>query len=257
MRAINISVLALLLSAIFLPACTKEDPDAVVPSNGDSPKMHERTLAIRDLTGKQQATLRFRSTSRELLDQMPLEAFSFTIVAPPATVDNQPGLSSSSPAEGSANLSQTYGNRKESPPGEVDPAAKAVWVDFVSNTKAEVLSIEVKQKTSPQGRTQSLWLPGTQVFFHGSQSWRRIRIDNLSYTPLDVSFWYDSCNNGICTWRSDGSGTFSKYSGYSFKLYYGGWAWYYNCNKGVMARVIIAPNTYYHYRWTAWTRCMP
>ncbi len=152
----------------------------------------------------------------------------------------------------SPNLTQKEEKNKNYKPAPV------VWVDLISETKEKALLIEIKSKApvnTNNARGQTLYPNGTQVFFHGSTSWHRIHIDNLSGNALQVGFYYNSCDGNICQTNGDLKGTFTRYSGYGFTLYYSGWAWYRNCNRAVGALITIAPNTYYHYRWTAWYGC--
>ena len=262
MKTSKFSFLILCLLWLFSTACTKKEANEITPISKNSPdlqelvNMHQRSIVITDTDG-QNATLRFSSTSKELLDKMPLNDFTFKVVETPASVLNQVDEMASSTSDlGQMNLSSKLA-RKNAADQFVKPTP-VIWVDLVSNTKKQALSIEVESKAptnQSNARTQTLYPNGTQVFFRGSTSWHRIQIDNLSANALNVSFYYNSCDGNICQTNGDLKGTFTKYSGYSYTLYYGGWAWYRNCNRAVGALITIAPNTYYHYRWTAWYGC--
>ncbi|MDQ3290114.1 MAG: hypothetical protein M3Q05_02370 [Bacteroidota bacterium] len=269
MKTSKISFYTLCLLWLFFTACSKEDSKDIAPINKKSPdlqqpaNMHQRSISILDNDGKQNATLRFSSTSKELLENMPLNDFTFKIVETPATVLNKVEGIDPSGASTSEFGKMNFSNKLARKGGStLTPDPKSViWVDLISKdkfqTKKEALSIEIESKKpeiQSNARTQWLVPEGTQLFFHGEYDWYRIQIDNLSDNALDVSFWYDSCDGEICS-TNGMTGTFSNYSGYSWTLYSGGWAWYKNCNKAVGALITVAPYTYYHYRWTAWYNC--
>lgn len=122
--------------------------------------------------------------------------------------------------------------------------------------KALGLSLQLQKEDLSNGRTASLYPPGYRTFLITGPSANRVQINNFTYNPLGVSFWLNSCRNGICTYAHDGRGVFTDYSGYSFTLYKNGWAWYYNCNRQTAA-FVDAGTDYYHFRWQWWSRCRP
>jgi hypothetical protein len=265
MKTLKFFIFQIVTLGIILSSC-KNDSE-VIPENNSANVMHERTLTIQDADRKESVALRFRSSSKELLDDMPIESFDFTLVkvSSPAANNSVGQVSSSGSHEENYSLGSAHQKRdgdvgiqrptKLSDSEPVKRPQNIVWVDLVSNKKNQSFSVEVKNKTSNNGRITSLLPVGTEVFFHGSGSWHRIHIDNLSSYPLHVGFYYNSCVGNICETSGGVNGVFTKYSGYSYTLYQNGWAWYSNCNKGVGAMITIAPNNSWHYRWTWWTNC--
>jgi hypothetical protein len=262
MKTSKFSFLTFCLLWIFASACTREDNKEVKPTDKKASElpepldMYHRALTVKDTDG-QEATLKFSSTNKELLDKMPLHDFTFKVVPTPAHALNMaeeedfgPSLLEQMDLSPKLALKEEAASRQKANP--------VIWIDLISNTKKKALSIEVESKAlvnRQAARSQTLYPDGTQVFFRGSTSWHRIQIDNLTYNALQVAFYYNSCDGNICQTNGDLKGTFTRYSGYNFTLYYNGWAWYRNCNRAVGALITISPNTYYHFRWTAWYGC--
>src|SRR3712207_3221072 len=99
MKTSKISFFTFCLLWFFSTACTKEDTTEIAPANKKSPdlqepaNMHQRSVFVTDPDGKQNATIRFSSVSKELLDNMPLNDFTFKIVErPTTTLDKVEGI---------------------------------------------------------------------------------------------------------------------------------------------------------------------
>jgi hypothetical protein len=74
---------------LFATACTKEETNKIAPDskNLESLKvpanMYHRSLVVNDRDGKENITLRFSAASKEVLDNMPLDDFTFKVVEVP------------------------------------------------------------------------------------------------------------------------------------------------------------------------------
>jgi hypothetical protein len=263
MKRFRISLFALAFTGLFVTSCQKDDvkttPAAqttVAPENTQNKpitadkdaQLFERSLKVFDAGKTIGATLRFKSANKELLAKMPVEQFEFKL-----TKAEAPGISQKKPASSSlglANFSDQNANRQLQGKDELKNAKDVVYVDLVTDTKAEAMTVEIKSKAL-NGRQDKVDLTaaalfpyGTRLFFQGSYWWHFLQINNLASTPLQVYFYYNSCIFGTC-W---------SYSGYSYTLYKNGWAWYRNCTRGVAAYIYVDYYSYW-YKWTWRTFC--
>lgn len=258
MKALKFSMYALFLTGVFLTSCKKETK--VAKPDESTNKLYARTLKIYDADHINSATLRFQSSSNDLLAAMPLEDVDFTLVVTPEPSANNAADLTASSSFGTVSLSERNTNQTPSSVDELQKSDKVIFVDLVSAPTSKSLSIEVKSKapandsrTSRTSSVNTFYPPGVKMFFYGAAHWRKVHIDNLSSSKINVSFYYNSCEGNICQTNGDLKGTFTKYSGYSYNLYLNGWAWYSNCSKGVGALVAADPG--YWFRWTAWSNC--
>ncbi|MEI6946532.1 hypothetical protein V9K67_04970 [Paraflavisolibacter sp. H34] len=265
MKAIPTSLLACLLLCLAVVSC-KKNPDATSPSSpagNDQQELFARTLRVFDAGKSTTATLRFRSANKELLASMALDKFDFVLVNEGATPMVAPApVNEQTTAMGGLALSAKGVNAVKNNRDELQASDSVVYVDLQSAVQTPSLSVEVRSKAlrnpaAPIPVEETLYPNGTRLFFHGGTNWHRVQINNLSYYPLFVSFYYNSCDGQICSTNGDLKGTFTRYSGYGYTLYYNGWAYYYNCNRAVGALITISPNNGYWYRWTWWSACNP
>lgn len=240
---------------ILLSACSSEE---VVPiESTQAPEVYEESIPVFSPNGKKAATLKFTSTSLEDLEG--IADFEFVAVG----VDSYQDV----PSEGDENIgfSATHQNVEPSSSDKTptNSFTSGISVDLIPEKAVEAITIEVKskfQKNTSSYQSARLIPAGTKEFFFGEKHWRRIQIENLSTYPLDVSFWYyiNPCSGGYCTIiPGDPRGPFTGYTGFNYTLYRNGWAYYYNCGKGVGALVTIKNNNPWHFRWTWWSNCKP
>lgn len=228
---------------LMLVSCDKEDE---TPSSSQQPKVHQREVPVEDDNGNVNAKIIFESYSKEALDKLDLEHFSFREVEPEALPDDQTDHGASPEAEMNDSAPQKQG--EELP-------EDAVWVTMESDK--ETIAVETKYIGGGNEKTATQWPENTYVALHGGNNWRRVQITNMHSNPLNTSFrWSPGCSGSVCQTIA-GYGRFTRYSGYSYKLYNGQWAYYYNCNYAVAAHITLDKRYGWHYRWQWWSNCRP
>lgn len=238
----NLAFLIVAIAAITFTSCEKEE---TVPAEIAKEELFERTISLEDETGLNAANITFKAANQQLLDE--IQANEFKLIA----VYEEPAPAPNDSQEPS------FANKLTEKVQEVK-MDKVISIEVETIRQAENakgLALEWKKEDPKTPQAKSLYPTGYHVAFHTSSWARRIQLNNYSYNPLNVSFYYDSCNGNYCT-SSGIMGRISKYSGYSYRLYRNGWAWYYHCSKQVGAYVSAGYNSY-HYRWTWWSVCRP
>ena len=168
MKSLQLSLLALTFTGLFMASCKKETK--VVPPNQNTTGLNARTLKVYDANGTNSATLRFQSSSKELLDHIALDQFDFTLVQTP-TPGNSVNLSTTS--LGNLDFSEKNVNREPADVNALQQSDQVVYVDIIPDSRNQPVSIEVKSKVADNSSdivgnaTQTLWPAGVQVFFHG------------------------------------------------------------------------------------------
>lgn len=234
----KVVLLAAVAISMVLASCEQEVPTL------EKDKVFKRTITLTDESGENQAHITFKAHSEQLLDGLNPAEFKLVPIYE-TSEDNSVKTDEPSLADSTATI-ETEVKAEDILAIEVETVRQA------ANTVA--LALDWKREKKDVER-RDLYPPGLHIAFYTTGAARRYQINNYTYNPLKVSFYYDSCNNGYCT-SAGILGSISKYSGYSYTLYNDGWAWYYNCDRQVGV-LVDGGFIYYNYRWTWWSNCRP
>ncbi len=241
--------LFLLSSTIIFGACTKKEVAPIQEQPSD--EVYVISVPVKDDIGNTKTTLHFNSNSKEALDALDLNQIHFKAIEEGVNRPHDNSLESSCDNKASHVISNDHVRQEAEPIN-----GPAVWVtmdDDISNVSIEV-SYDAMLNNK---RVSSLYPPNMYVRLVSGSKWRRVQVENLSENPLNVSFYYaPGCSGNVCTTIA-GLGPYTKYSGYTYTLYKGGWAYYYNCSKDVAAKVSVDQTKSWSYKWTWWTVCKP
>jgi hypothetical protein len=224
--------------SIVFASCEQEVPTPV------ETKVFKRTITLKDESGENEAQLTFKAHSQKLLDGIKPDELKLV-----AIYENPESTNIDSSEPSLADPTAT---------GESEIKAEnilAIEVETIrQDAKAVALALDWKREKNGV-ESRDLYPPGLHIAFYTTGAARRYQVNNYTYNPLKVSFYYENCGDGYCT-SAGILGVISKYSGHSYTLYNDGWAYYYNCGKQVGV-LVDGGYIYYNYRWTWWSNCRP